>query len=335
VVGFVGVTAAAVFAASLGRVVDTPERYGWAGDFSVVDSQPEVERELVADERTSAVTRYVSATVGLEDEQVEAYSYEFLEGEAGWWTVEGSLPRADDEVMLGLRLARRLDVGVGDVLRTTSGEEPNEVRVVGLGVGAPSSEKLLGEQALLTPAGLDRLRLEEGFTESVVTAAPGEDPGPLADAYSEWELTFRSRPSSVQNLADLGRLPELLGVFMLVVAAAALGNALVVAVRRRRHELAVLRVVGHTPGQTAGVISTMAFVSALVGVLVGLPLGIAAGRVLWRLVAEGSAVEGDALIPVAVLGGGAAALLVVSVAVSAVPAWRAARLRPADLLRAE
>ena len=57
VIGIMGVTAALTFGASLRRVVDTPERYGWTGDFAVVDSRPGIDREILADPRVAAATR--------------------------------------------------------------------------------------------------------------------------------------------------------------------------------------------------------------------------------------------------------------------------------------
>ena len=69
--------------------------------------------------------------------------------------------------------------------------------------------------------------------------------------------------------------------------------------------------------------------------LLGLPLGVAAGRVAWRTFASTLGVLPEAVVPLAPV------LLAVPIAVvaanllAAVPAFLAARMRPAVVLRAE
>jgi len=142
-------------------------------------------------------------------------------------------------------------------------------------------------------------------------------------------------PLAVAQLKDVAVLPLALGGFLALLAAGAVGQALTMAVRRRRRELAVLRTLGLTGRQTRLVVVTQASVLALIGLLIGIPLGLAVGRALWRVVADFTplayypplAVWALALIvPVTLL---AANLLAVW------PGHRAARLRPGQILRGE
>ena len=74
---------------------------------------------------------------------------------------------------------------------------------------------------------------------------------------------------------------------------------------------------------------------AVVGLVVGVPLGVALGRVTWRLVADATPmvyVEPLAVVALLVV---APAALVVANLLAAVPGHRAARLRPAEVLRTE
>ena len=105
--------------------------------------------------------------------------------------------------------------------------------------------------------------------------------------------------------------------------------------RRRRHDLAVLRALGLTRRQSRGVLVTQATVLALVGLAFGVPLGIALGRTVWRVVADYTPLfyvppsASWALlltVPLALL---AANLL------AAWPGQQAARLRVGEILRAE
>ena len=82
----------------------------------------------------------------------------------------------------------------------------------------------------------------------------------------------------VQELEDVSVLPLALGGFLALLAAGAVGQALTMAVRRRRRELAVLRTLGLTGRQTRLVVVTQASVLAVIGLALGIPLGLAVGR---------------------------------------------------------
>ncbi|HEV3066871.1 MAG TPA: FtsX-like permease family protein, partial [Streptosporangiaceae bacterium] len=142
-------------------------------------------------------------------------------------------------------------------------------------------------------------------------------------------------PLPTAELEDVSVLPLALGVFLALLATGAVGHALVIAVRRRRHELAVLRTLGLTSGQSRLVVVTQASVLAVIGLALGIPLGLAVGRAVWRLVANFTPLAYHSplavwplvlIVPVTLL---AANLL------AAWPGHRAARLRPARILRGE
>ena len=75
-------------------------------------------------------------------------------------------------------------------------------------------------------------------------------------------------------------------VFLAVLAVGAVGHALSIAVRRRGHELAVLRALGLTRRQSRLVIGTQASLLAVIGLAFGIPLGLALGRTLWHAAAN-------------------------------------------------
>ena len=134
---------------------------------------------------------------------------------------------------------------------------------------------------------------------------------------------------------DVAVLPLALSAFLAVLAVGAVGHALSIAVRRRRHELAVLRALGLTRRQSRLVIVTQATLLAVIGLAFGIPLGIALGRTLWRAAADMTPLAYQpplalwALLLIAPLALVAANLL------AAWPARRAARLRTGQILRTE
>jgi ABC-type lipoprotein release transport system permease subunit len=126
-----------------------------------------------------------------------------------------------------------------------------------------------------------------------------------------------------------------LGVFLALLAVGAVGHALATAVRRRSHDVAVLRALGMTQRQSRWVVVTQACVLAVIGLALGVPLGLALGRTTWRAVADYTPLQYVA--PTAMwtlLLVGPAALLIVNV-LAAVPGRRAARLPVSQVLRAE
>ncbi len=142
-------------------------------------------------------------------------------------------------------------------------------------------------------------------------------------------------PQNLLVVKDVAVLPLALGAFLVLLALGAMGHALTSAVHRRRGELAVLRALGMTRLQSRLVVVTQASVLATVGLAVGVPLGLAIGRFVWRLVALNTPLAYHpplafwALVLIGPLALLAANLL------AAWPGQRAARLRSAQILRAE
>jgi len=142
-------------------------------------------------------------------------------------------------------------------------------------------------------------------------------------------------PGQLLVVKDVAALPLALGAFLVLLAVGAVGHALVTAVHRRRGELAVLRALGTTRLQSRLVVVTQASVLAAVGLAVGVPLGLAAGRFVWRLVAQSTPLAYHPPLAVwALVLIGPLALLAANL-LAAWPGQRAARLRSAQILRAE
>ena len=130
-------------------------------------------------------------------------------------------------------------------------------------------------------------------------------------------------------------LPVALAVFVAVVALVAVGLGLVASVRRRRRELAVLKTLGFTRRQVRATVAWQASTVAAVGLLIGIPLGLLTGAFVWRRVTDELGVSPGLTWPVV----GVVALVIAAVLsvnlVAAIPARRAARTRPAVVLRSE
>jgi putative ABC transport system permease protein len=157
----------------------------------------------------------------------------------------------------------------------------------------------------------------------------------FADLSRRLEMTRSTVPRQVSNLAALGRLPSVLAAFLALLAVVVLAHSLVLTTRRRGADLAVLRVLGMTPRQVAAAVWVMAGTLAAIGLVVGPLLGLALGRVVWAEVAANIGVAGDLAVPwwlfLVVVPGA----LLLTVLVAVLPARRAARLSPSQVLRGE
>lgn len=331
IVGVAGATAGVSFTASLDRLVAEPVRWGWTADASVADIDDADLARLRSDPDIDAVTALSSGEIVLGGRSAPAYGYDDRPGSIGWTVLSGRMPRTAGEVVLGTRLARDVDLTVGD--RVAVGNVT--LTVVGTGLGPVLNGERLGASALLTPKGLARATRTLPFREALIRVAPDADRDAVLARYAaDLELVPRVAPAAVRDVAALDRLPDVIGLVLALAAVVMTAQSLVVTARDRSTSFAVMRALGATARQTSLTLVAMATVTALVGVVVGVPLGLAAARLLWGEVAHSIGVRGGLAVPssVALVVLGALAL---ANACALVPALRVGRDDPAQQLRSE
>ena len=150
--------------------------------------------------------------------------------------------------------------------------------------------------------------------------------------------TFHDRPAKPSDLATLDRTggtPLAVTLLLGLMAAATLVHALVSSVRRRRHDLAILKTIGFMRRQVSVAVVWQATTIALVAVIVGIPVGAAAGRWSWTTFADRLGVPADPATPLLAMVLLAVAILALANLAAAVPGLLAADLQPAVALRAE
>lgn len=193
---------------------------------------------------------------------------------------EGRWLRGPGEVVLGHRLAERLDVRVGERLVVETGKEALGLQVVGLvrsGVGnvdfgglyvhLEDARKLSGGRMEATHLALKVPRgKEEGVAKALNQVLPEE-----LRAKGVWELMGPIRAD--YEGSRLFYVP-LLGLFMLLAAVAVVSTTYV-SVRERLREFAVAESLGLGPARLAGQVALEAVLASGVGLLAGLLLGYA------------------------------------------------------------
>jgi len=357
VAGVLGVLAVFTFSAGVSDAIANPARFGitWqVTTFYGLNGQDfgpagQVARTVAA---SRDVTGYLDIRIGgaqAGDVSIESFTYNPVAGKrVPVVLTAGRLPGGPGEIAVAPTTARKLHAGVGSAISLTGGPVPRTLTVSGIAFVPAGPHNSYDEGAWLTPAGFGQLfsraHYAFKFHAALVTLRQGVDPGAAAKTLTATAATVEGGEAfpftlpagaPVQQLKDLAVLPTALGGFLALLAVGAVGYALTTAVRRRRQELAVLRALGLTGEQARLVIVTQATVLAVLGLAAGIPAGLAVGRAVWHLVADFTPLAYQppfspwALIlitPAALLSANLLALW---------PAHRAARLRPAQILRTE
>ncbi len=314
VVGVAAVSGAATFAASMARLVDSPERQGWTwdvvvGNYSEQDAADLGEAALAANPDVTDFAPYQSTTFTVDGETV---SLAELEPDAlvGAPTVlEGRAPIGDDEVALGRGTLALLGKEIGDDVVIGGGAVDVTATIVGE-VVAPatiSTPMDLDSGGVIT---FDLAAVAFGEVEQAVTPAGFlvdlDDAGDREAMLDRLEEDFPGTvlgPMKPLDVADLERvrgvpylLAGLLGTLALVSVVVTLASA-----ARRRREVAVLRSLGLARDQLRRLVSGEASTFVLLATLGGVPAGVVAGRLLWTLAADGLGSEVGPTVPLAAI----------------------------------
>lgn len=346
VVGVAGLVGVLTFDRSAAHLRSDASLYGapWSAQVSFADDPAVTAAARAAAERAGRVEALglvgqARLTAGGRSD-VLAIAVEPQQGAIGATVLAGRAPVAPDEVLVGGDLLRNLNRKVGDTIRLGGDAGGGTYRVVGR-VSVPIIDSDSRSDGLvLTLGGLERLVStvagEDGRT-LLVRWAPGTDLAAARATMEEAGFVYDPPfvPTEVDNLGELGAIPEALAGFLAALGLVATAHALAVTVRRRRRDLAVLRALGFTPGDTRWTVAWQAMTTVAVGLGAGIPLGLVVGRSAWSSVADGLEVVDRPFVPVLALVLAVPAGLALVNLLALLPGRAAARLRPAVVLRGE
>jgi len=361
-VGIAGLSAGIVFAASLVNLLATPRLYGLQWDAYVANLQNASMSAAAASVAGDPdIARWTGTYMGVPI-QVNGVAVDAVttgpgpDGPLVAVPLAGGLPRQPGDIVLGARTLTEIGARIGDTVRVSLAGIPGSAasrRIVGTAVfPAVSDGTDLGTGAELTVAGLTGMAPHgltvPPYTALVVTfraSAPAHQVSPeqqdiaalthRLDALGPYAVSAAATPADLVNFGQVEDLPLLLGLALGAAALLTLAHLLLTAVRRRRRDLAVLRVLGLTGGQVRATVSWMAVTVALAALVAGIPVGIACGRLAWEFFADELGVQPVTVVPAVPVGILIAGGLALAVALAALPGARASRARPAAVLRAE
>jgi len=241
------------------------------------------------------------------------------------------------------RLARELDLHVGDTLRI--GPAPDSLRARAV-VGA-IYEARPDPAGVLRPDRFVRLHLPDladllGTPDRVdrfgVALVPGTDPIQAAEVLNRAAFGFRAYPSSViaaessQTFLVVSRFHRAIGVITIVAAAVFLLCIMLLKVEERRLDAAVMRFVGVRRRTIFAALLLEACLVAAVGSLLGAGLALAAGlatNAYYQRLFDTALVF--SLVTPRIVGFSVALSLGLGLGAGALAAWRLVRTSPMAL----
>ena len=241
------------------------------------------------------------------------------------------------------RLARELDLHVGDTLRI--GPAPDSLRARAV-VGA-IYEPRPDPAGVLRPDRFVRLHLPDladllGTPDRVdrfgVALVPGTDPIQAAEVLNRAAFGFRAYPSSViaaessQTFLVVSRFHRAIGVITIVAAAVFLLCIMLLKVEERRMDAAVMRFVGVRRRTIFAALLLEACLVAAVGSLLGAGLALAAGaatNAYYQRLFDTALVF--SLVTPRIVGFSVALSLGLGLGAGALAAWRLVRTSPMAL----
>jgi hypothetical protein len=353
-----------VFGASLNNLVTHPNLYGWNWDYAMLSG-------FAGDEDLPAQQ---SATLLEQDKDVVAASgVWFSKAKIDGQTIpvlgtslraavappllSGHAVQAPNQIVLGAETMAGLGKQVGDTVTVNGGRYAKSIRLTivgtatlpalvgpGMGIGAIVDYRLIpasvrntqnspvpGPNAYLIRTDGLSVQALGSLDEIVHTINLPSSPS----SGSAGGVVSELRPEEIVNSHSIVVIPAVLGASLAVGAALALGTTLVASVRRRRRDLAVLKMLGLSGRQLGTIIVWQSSVTVVLGTIIGVPLGIILGHVLWNGFAEAINAVPVTSIPPLYVAAVAVGPVVLANIVAAVPARFAARTHTAILLRAE
>ncbi|MCU1429409.1 MAG: hypothetical protein JWL83_3409 [Actinomycetia bacterium] len=366
VIGVGAVTAAFTFSTNLVHLERTPPLYGQTWDVAL-DAQfgsPST-RAIAAQLANSpgvdgwSFGDYASLRVGNHD--VPGIALFTGHGTSPVPTIlQGHMPTADDEIVLGTKTMQQLRTQVGGTLTIPIAGKDHKFRVVGR-VVLPAFTR-----GNFTPTGLGQGVVLWGPLISRTLAAQGSGTGPsgtanfalvhvaagprhardvaqLVDRLSRsrecppgacvW-LTAQ-RPTDIVNYGRVQSTPLALAALLAVFAVASLAHLLITSVRRRRRDLAVLKTLGFSRAQVSATVAWQATTLIAIALAIGVPVGMVLGHWLWSAFASRLGIATTVRFPLSAIVISVPVALAIGNMLAAGPGWMGGRVQPARVLRLE
>jgi hypothetical protein len=326
-------------------------RYGQPWDV-FVDSGDEaprdVARQLVDDPRVLGVEAVGKGEVDVRGadgmvRQVGAIGLEGMTGPMWLAALDGRAPAEPGEIAVGSSTMRALGLTLGEqtTIRGPCGER--RVEVVGRVAVPLLSDDDPNSGSVLPLSTFDELCAGRLIGEidrkvgAIVRLDHDVDAASFVASLSDrhWGEAITPVPSSVAVLADVRQVPLMLAAAMGALWLLIGTHAMLLAVRRRGRDLAVLRAFGMRAAEVRRAVIWQGIAIGIVTICIGIPAGLVLGRVTWTMIARPANVLVRVDIAPFVLVSMAVAAITLLVTAAVWPGIRAAQVRVTDVLRGD
>jgi putative ABC transport system permease protein len=266
------VVAVLAFETTMDRLVADPALQGQPWDMAVFTEsmQPgEVDRLLAKVPGVDVVGRRYSVPVMAGGTELEGRVIDGPPDAFAFAVPDGRPVQQAGEVTLGRGALEVLDAEIGDTVELSAGGRPFSARVVGRHIEGNADGR--GVVALAGTVPADALQMPSW----IVRLAPGADPERARTAIATLGNGRLVADVPADDAGGDDVRPIVYGVtaLLLAIAAANLITTLLLGVRERRRDMAILGAVGASRRQLTGAVVSGGLLLALPAVLAGLPLG--------------------------------------------------------------
>lgn len=310
---------------------------------------------IMSDPKVDKVNVQSSTPVVMGNSKGEAFDFRGSANLSPWYTerdtvrepeklVEGSNPTGSDEVLLNEKVARALDINVGDSIIMVDPQDRHDVTVVGIYEMAMDTGSVAGLR-MDESAYLDEFTDGNYVSQVLLKAADGVSPDELMEhvssVYSDVtadtgdNLAKETSQSIKTALSFVNYFLVAFGLVALLVGTFLIANTFSMIVAQRTREFALLRALGASRGQITRSVVLEAAIIGVIGSLVGIVVGVGLVAVIKAVLgARGLDLPGGGLglSPTAVIFP-----LVLGTVVTVLSAWmparRAGAVRPVEAMR--
>jgi hypothetical protein len=266
--------------------------------------------------------------------------------------LDGHSPRTGTEIVLGPKTLAMVHKKIGDRVQVGAvGVRSTTFTIVGKAVvPVVGHTGNLGEGSLMTFEGIRAFDPDNAYIAKQIGE---QDTGTFFVRFNEraskadrsrliktlqdrsYEVEPPPQPGDLVNFGRSQSLPFILSGMLGLLALATLAHVLFTSISRRRRDLAILKTLGFTRGETRRAVAWQSTTFVAVSSAIGLGAGVLGARWLWTRYAESLGILPAPRVPALIVLGIVPAGIVIANALALLPARSAARTRPAMILRTE
>ena len=292
-------------------------------------------RQIEVRENVSTISPKIIGVVQIEGKKVPLMGVLFQEETRlkKWWKVRGTVPKSQDEVLLGHEVAVKLFKSMGDPLVI----DGKRVRISGIldETGSQDDFLILGELAfvqgvLKRPGALSLIEVSAFCIscpiEEIVRQISKELPHAKVTAIKQ------TLETKMEALGHFKKFSVGISVIVLLIGGLIVFTNMMASVNERKREIGIFRAIGFRKSHVVRIIFLEAFIIGLIAGMTGYILGIGVSQVIGPMITgtKGVRVFIDPLLAI----GAVFLSAVIGILSSAYPALHASKMDPTEALRA-